>query len=85
MLSLMYSISDKDFAILVQNSCSMSDVARKLGYNNVNGNTGELFKKRCKELNIDYSHFTNGANRTKRTIENVFCQDSTANQQTVRS
>ena len=60
MSSLMYSISNEDFAILVQNSYSMSDVARKLGYNNVNGNTGALFKKRCKELSIDYSHFSNG-------------------------
>ena len=85
MSSLMYSISDEDFIILVQNSYSMSDVARKLGYNNVNGNTGTLFKKRCKELNIDYSHFSNGKNKIRRTEENIFCKDSTANQQTLRS
>lgn len=84
MNSLMYSVSDKEFQEVVKQSSSKKEVCQKLGYTNYNGNTTALFKKRCKELDVDYSHFGNLRNRIVRTEENVFCKDSTASQQTLR-
>lgn len=83
MTSLMYSISNEDFAQLVRNSVSINDVCQKLGYSNTHGNTNNLFRKRCKELDISYDHFS-GKGRVKRTFENVFCENSTADQTTLR-
>ena len=85
-VSMMYSNSDEDFKKLVANSYTITEVCKNLGYRNVHGNTGKLFRKRCEELNIDYSHFNpyKSRGRIVRTEENVFCLDSTADQETTR-
>lgn len=87
MSCLMYSVSDEGFLNLIQRSSSIKEVAFSLGYNNDAGETNILFHQRCKELGIDWKKElrTKNYNRTKRTVDNVFCEDSTADQTTLRS
>lgn len=82
----MYSNSDEEFKKLVAQSYTIKEVCLALGYNNTHGNTNKLFYQRCKELGIDYSHFNPYKNHggIVRTKENVFCVDSTADQETTR-
>lgn len=85
MKSLMYKNSDIEFISIVKESNSITEVAKKMGYNNCHGHTNNLFRQRCQELNIDYSHFGTNSGKTKRTVENVFCENSTASQQVLRN
>lgn len=83
----MYSVSDKEFLELIRRCSSIKEVVRILGYNNDAGVTNQLFHQRCNELNIDWKKELRGKsyNKTVRTIENVFCEDSTADQTTLRA
>lgn len=87
MKCLMYSISDEDFLSLIRRSGSIKDVLQELGYTNTSGQSNLLFHQRCKELNIDWKKElrTKNQKREKRTFENVFCENSTVNQSTLRS
>lgn len=70
---------------IVQNSYSLREVLKAIGYT-VTGDNNNTLKKRLQEYNIDYSHFSlKGRNRTVRNEENVFCINSTASQKTLRS
>lgn len=85
MKSLIKNISKEKLQEIVQNSISIDEALKKIGYTYTGGTNYELFKKTCTELNIDYSHFTGLPRQTeKRTIENVFCEQSTASQATLR-
>ena len=81
--SLIYQLSDTDFANLVKNSSSITEACIRLGYKNTHGHTNKLFKKRVNELEIDCSHFKKHKG-IKRTKENVFCQNSDVDQTTLR-
>lgn len=86
MNSKMYSCSNEEFIELVKQSNTAEEVKKALGYTNCGGNTNRLFKKRCKELKIDTSHFDPIKSRghIKRSFDNVFCKNSTADQETLR-
>lgn len=85
MSSLMYSLPDDVFIKLVENCYSASEAIREIGYSGNRGSTTKLFNKRCDELNISREHFTGmKRGRIKRTIENVFCLNSTVDQTTLR-
>lgn len=83
----MYSVSNEEFLELIRRSSSIKDVVFSLGYNSNSGETNLLFHKRCEELGIDWKKEfrTKNCNKTKRTEENVFCEDSTADQATLRA
>jgi hypothetical protein len=68
---------------VVQNSLTYSEVLKKIGYVN-SGKTSENLKKRLEEDNIDTSHFKQKKQDSKRTEENVFVENSTACQSTLR-
>ena len=87
MACLIYSVSDKEFLELIRLSSSIKEVLSRLGYNNVGGGAHELFTQRCNELNIDWKQELRNKSyrREERTIENVFCLNTTASQTTVRS
>lgn len=72
--------------MIVNDSDSISEALRKAGYIYTNGTNHALFKRICKEKEIDYSHFS-GIKKgdIKRTFENVFCENSTASQNTLRN
>lgn len=77
------SFSDEDFKQIVANSFSIHQIAEALGYTSANGGTGDRIRKRIKSLNIDTSHFTTRS-RVTRTPENIFIENSTADQKTLR-
>ena len=83
----MYSNSNEEFLELIQRSSSIKEVIKALGYNNTSGGANELFNQRCDELGIDWKKELRSKTyrRVRRTKENVFCVDSTASQDTVRS
>lgn len=69
---------------MVANSISFRELSAKIGYVTT-GSNNVTIKKRLKEYNISIDHFTNlGRGRTVRTVENVFCANSTASQATLR-
>lgn len=87
-MSLVYSISDADFLSLVRQCSSIQEVLFTLGYTNSGGNNNLLFNQRCQELGIDWRQEMCGNNsqiRQKRTFNNIFCQNSTVDQSTLRA
>lgn len=84
MSALIDNYSLTDLEIIIKNSKSFSEVANKLGYTNLSGNLPTL-RKRIEEYNIDTSHFSGRVViQTKRNEENVFIENSTASQATLR-
>ena len=76
--------NDEIFAELVKSSTSMRELSRKLGYTG-GGYNGEAILARCSRLGITTEHFTGLPNGvTKRTVDNVFIENSTASQAVLR-
>ena len=75
---------DATFKELVESSISMRELSRKLGYTG-GGYNGEAILARCNKLGITIDHFT-GLPRgsIKRSVENVFIENSTASQAVLR-
>ena len=69
---------------IVKESNSLKEVLLKLGYKSTNGNNNKTLKNYLEKNNISYDHFNGQVERVKRTEENVFCKNSTANQSTLR-
>ena len=75
---------DDTFKELVASSTSMRELSRKLGYTG-GGYNGKAILKRCENLGITTDHFTGLAKGfVKRSAENVFIENSTASQATLR-
>lgn len=68
---------------IVQQSNSFSEVIRKLGYATSNGDNIKTLKRRITEFDIDISHFK-FVKPMPRTEENIFIENSTASQATLR-
>lgn len=81
-ISIIKQFSDEEFTRIVQNSYSYAECMRQMGYTTHSGDSLKALKKRIEQLNLSTSHFC--SNSTKRTVDNVFCKDSTANQATLR-
>lgn len=69
---------------IVKQSYSYVQVLQKLGYSTKGGNNNVTLKKRIQKYNIDISHFNSNINKIERKPENIFYENSTASQQTVR-
>ena len=67
---------------IVNNSYSYAECLRKMGYSR-SGGALETIKNRFNLLQIDTSHFRK-KNCIHRTSENVFCENSTCSQHTLR-
>lgn len=81
--ALIDNYSKEELQNIVNNSFSIKDVVRKLGYSAESGKNSDTVKNRIKKYGIDCSHF-NYNGRTKRNEENVFIKNSTASQQVLR-
>lgn len=68
---------------IIQQSNSFSEVIRKLGYSTSSGDNIKTLKRRIAEFNIDISHFKS-VKPMSRTEENIFVENSTASQATLR-
>lgn len=83
-IALVRKYSKEELEEMVKNSVSMRELERKLGYNSI-GNNHHTIQKVLDEYGIDTSHFNGvGRGRVKRTEENIFIKNSTANQAVLR-
>ena len=83
--SLIAQYSKEELEVIVKNCCSWRELGRKLGYTFFSGTLKNQIEKYLQEQNIGTSHFTGRAkNQVARTEENIFIENSTASQQTLR-
>lgn len=71
---------------IVKESHSYKEVISKLGYSTNCGANNVTLKNRLEKYNIDITHFSSQPKQSKikRNKENVFCENSTATQRTLR-
>lgn len=81
--ALIDKYSKEELEMIVKSSNSIRDVIRKLGYSTAGGSNSDTIKNRIKKYNIDTSHF-GPVNGIERNEKNVFIENSTATQATVR-
>ena len=78
-----YSI--EELTDIVNSSNTLQEVLKKIGYSSVSGTNRKTVQSRLDKYNISTAHFNKGISRgIKRTVENVFCKDSTASQKVLR-
>ena len=82
-MALMDNYSDEEFTQIVQQSYSYKECLKNLGYNSNSGSSTNRLKEKIASLNIDVSHFTS-IMPIARTEDNVFVEDSTADQSVLR-
>ena len=79
------TFSNEDFTKIVAESSSLAEIAKKLGYSSHSGDNGQRIRRRIDELGLSTEHFALMNRRPiKRTAENVFLENSTADQKTLR-
>lgn len=84
MKALIDTYSDTEFANIVKQSDSYSDVCRKLGYSRNSGSVCKRIKQRIKNLQIDITHFTFGtASKRTLTYEEIFKEHSNVDQKSL--
>lgn len=81
--ALVDKYSKKELEAIVKSSSSIREVVRKLGYSTVGGSNSITVKNRIEKYDIDISHFS-PVNGVERKEENVFIENSTATQATLR-
>lgn len=83
-ISLVDKYTQEELLTMTEESTSMRELCRKIGYTN-NGNNHKTVQSRLDKFGISTAHFTGVAKGVvKRCPENVFIKDSTANQATLR-
>lgn len=85
MISLIRQYSKEQIERIVSESHSIAEALRKMGYIYTDGTCHSLFKTVCEEMGVDYSHFSKySGNKLKRNAEDIFIENSTAAQSTLR-
>lgn len=84
-ISLIDSYSDEEFVNIVNNSFSMREISKKIGYTSCSGDSYKMIYKRIDNLKLSCEHFKRIAMKsTPRTDEEVFCENSVVDQTTLR-
>ena len=83
-MSLLTSYTEDELDQIIKVSNSWRDFARNLGYNAYSGKLKKILEEYCIQKNKDTSHFSTVARSTIRTEDNVFCENSTADQSILR-
>ena len=83
MANIMDKYSDDEFIKIVQQSFSYKECLFNLGYHSNSGASTNRLKQKIQQLNIDVSHFTSKIPMV-RSEENIFIENSTASQKTLR-
>lgn len=79
------SFSDETFAEVVRISRSFTEVSYRLGYKMKSGVLFTRIRKRIRDMGLSTNHFLLSSKRPrKRCAENIFVQESTADQKTLR-
>lgn len=82
-IALCDQYTDEEFTDIWNQSVSMVDFSKNLGYSSYSGDASQRLRRRVDNLGLDDSHFQRRRPQ-KRTKENVFCKDSTVDQATLR-
>ena len=83
--ALIDTYSDEEFKNIVKQSSSMKEISTKIGYTAISGDSLARIRKRIDFLNLSTEHFSEMNKRTvKRNEDNIFIENSTANQSTLR-
>lgn len=82
-MALIDEYSVEELRQIVKQSLSMKEVIDKIGYATHSGSNNHTVKDRIEKYNIDISHF-NYSSPQKRCEENIFIENSTASQATLR-
>ena len=83
--SLMDTYSNEEFTEIVLSSNSYKECLLKLGYASNSGDATKNLKAKIEKMNIDTSHFSiDASNKIDRSRENVFVENSTCAQKTLR-
>ena len=83
--ALIDTYSDEEFKNIVKQSSSMKEISTKIGYTATSGDSLARIRKRIDFLNLSTEHFSEMNKRTvKRNEDNIFIENSTANQSTLR-
>ena len=83
MNALIDKYSKDELEAIVKSSNSLVEVIDKLGYSTHGGSNNTTVKKRIEQYSIDTSHFKS-VKTVERNEENIFIENSTASQQTLR-
>lgn len=81
--SLIDEYTKDELQQIILNSHSMKEVVGKLGYSTISGNNSLTVKNRLIQYNISTEHFAYKT-PTERSESNIFCENSTACQSTLR-
>lgn len=84
-MALIDKYSKSELEELAQQSNSLRELIVKAGYSTPSGNNGKTVKKRLEKFGISTEHFGTMADKPMiRTTDNVFMENSTASQATLR-
>ena len=83
-MALIDKFTKEELQDIVASSLTLKEVIDKVGYSTVSGDNRKTVKNRLRKYNIDTSHFTYPLNKTVRNPENIFIENSTASQHTLR-
>ena len=85
MPALIDKYTDEEFIKIVANSSNMAEISIKLGYAAKSGSNYTRIRQRIDKLQLSTDHFSIGHKRPiTRTFENIFIENSTADQKTLR-
>lgn len=84
MIALIDRYSNKEFEQIVAQSTSLKEVAQKLGYSAFSGDLSSRIKQKIEKMQISIEHFNSTITPIKRTVENIFIENSSADQRTLR-
>lgn len=82
-MALIDNFTKEELQKIVDESFSMKQVIDAIGYSTHSGANQVTVKKRLDHYNIDYTHFT-FKKGIERNPDNIFIENSTASQQTLR-
>ena len=83
-MTIIDKYSKEELQQMVLESKNFRELSQKIGYTPT-GRTNDTIRRRLEQYSISTEHFTTrGVTPTKRNEENVFCENSTASQKTLR-
>lgn len=85
MKELMSQYTDEDFKKIVEESTTLKEISDKIGYSTIAGDAFHQIKNRIEKLKLSTAHLQQNKKEVqKRNPENIFIENSTAAQTTLR-
>lgn len=84
MASLLDKYNKEQFTQFVQESTSYRDLAKKLGYQSFSGTLSKQLQNKMEFYNLSYNDFKSNEKKIIRTFNNIFIENSTVDQKTLR-